>query len=127
MSWSGPSCFKRLANPEIAFEIERPDDAVHLDCDAHQIGRALTNVLKNAIEAIESRAPDAKPTGRIVIGVREAEGHWRVEVEDNGPGLPAALRDRLTRTLRHEPGGWLGSRPRHRAEDHGGSRRPPDP
>ena len=47
----------RLASPEIAFEIERPADDVHLDCDARQIGRALTNVLKNAIDAIESRDP----------------------------------------------------------------------
>ena len=46
----------------------------------------------------QSRAaiPDSGEAGRIVITVREADGHWRVEVEDNGPGLPDELRDRLT-------------------------------
>ena len=113
----------RLASPEIAFEIERPDDDVHLNCDAHQIGRALTNVLKNAIEAIESRASETKPAGRVVIRVREADGHWRVEVEDNGPGLPAALRDRLTEpyvTNRVDGTGLGLAIVRRIIEDHGG-------
>ena len=113
----------RLASPEIAFEIERPDDEVHLDCDARQIGRALTNVLKNAIEAIESRAPDATVAGRIVIRVREVDGHWRVEVEDNGPGLPTELRDRLTEpyvTNRADGTGLGLAIVRRIIEDHGG-------
>ena len=113
----------RLASPEIAFEIERPDDEVHLDCDARQIGRALTNVLKNAIEAIESRSPDATVAGRIVIRMREVDGHWRVEVEDNGPGLPTELRDRLTEpyvTNRAEGTGLGLAIVRRIIEDHGG-------
>ena len=113
----------RLANPEIAIEIERPDDDIHLDCDVHQIGRALTNVLKNAVEAIESRAPDAGPPGRIVIRVGEVDRHWRVEVEDNGPGLPAELRDRLTEpyvTNRADGTGLGLAIVRRIMEDHGG-------
>ena len=113
----------RLATPQIAFEIERPDDDVHLDCDAHQIGRALTNVLKNAIEAIESQASDTKAAGRIVIRVHEADGQWQVVVEDNGPGLPAALRDRLTEpyvTNRADGSGLGLAIVRRIMEDHGG-------
>ena len=113
----------RLASPEIAFEIERPDGDVYLDCDARQIGRALTNVLKNAIEAIESRAPDATPAGRIVIRVREDDGHWRVEVEDNGPGLPDSLRGRLTEPYVTNRAGGTGlglAIARRIVEDHGG-------
>ena len=114
---------QRLAKSEIAFEVERPDDDVHLDCDAHQIGRALTNVLKNAIEAIESRAPDSQPAARIVIRVLETDGRWRVEVEDNGPGLPATLRDRLTEpyvTNRADGTGLGLAIVRRIMEDHGG-------
>ena len=115
---------QRLASPEIAFAIERPDAGVHLDCDAGQIGRALTNLLKNAVEAIESRAADARPAGRIAIRVREAGGQWRVEVEDNGPGLPEALRDRLTEpyvTNRADGTGLGLAIVRRIMEDHGGS------
>ena len=113
----------RLGSPEIAFEIERPDDDIHIDCDARQIGRALTNVLKNAIEAIESRGPDVKPAGRIIIRVRETDGQWRVEVEDNGPGLPTALVDRLTEpyvTNRADGTGLGLAIVRRIMEDHGG-------
>lgn len=113
----------RLANPEITFEIERPDAAVHLDCDARQIGRALTNVLKNAIEAIESRPPDEGPVGRIIIRVHQTGGQWRVEVEDNGPGLPVKSRDRLTEpyvTNRADGSGLGLAIVRRIMEDHGG-------
>ena len=113
----------RLASPEIAFEIKRPDVDVHLDCDARQIGRALTNVLKNAIEAIESRTPDARPAGRIVIRAIEIGGQWRVEVEDNGPGLPDTLRGRLTEPYVTNRAGGTGlglAIVRRIMEDHGG-------
>ena len=113
----------RLASPEIAIDIERPDDDVFLDLDARQIGRALTNVFKNAIEAIESRPADAAPAGRIVIRVREDDGHWRVEIEDNGPGLPEALRGRLTEpyvTNRTDGTGLGLAIVRRIMEDHGG-------
>ena len=117
----------RLTSPEVAIDIERPDDDVFLDLDARQIGRALTNVLKNAIEAIESRLADAAPAarivGRIVIRVREDDGHWRVEIEDNGPGLPEALRGRLTEpyvTNRTDGTGLGLAIVRRIMEDHGG-------
>ena len=112
-----------LSSPEITFQIERPDGDVYLDCDARQIGRALTNVLKNAIEAIESQPADTRPAGRIVIRVREVDGHWRVEVEDNGPGLPAALSDRLTEPYVTNRAGGTGlglAIVRRIIEDHGG-------
>ena len=114
----------RLMSPDITFEIEHPDGGVHLDCDARQIGRALTNVLKNATEAIGSRAQDARrPAGRIVIRLRKADGQWRVEIEDNGPGLPAARRDRLTEPYVTNRAGGTGlglAIVRRIIEDHGG-------
>ena len=113
----------RLISPEIAIDIERPDGDVFLDLDARQIGRALTNVFKNAIEAIQSRPADGAPAGRIVIRVREDDGHWRVEIEDNGPGLPEALRGRLTEpyvTNRTDGTGLGLAIVRRIMEDHGG-------
>ncbi len=113
----------RLASPEITFDIERPDDDVHLDCDPRQIGRALTNVLKNAIEAIETQAADARPAGRIAIRIRDDDGQWRIEVEDNGPGLPDTLRDRLAEpyvTNRADGTGLGLAIVRRIMEDHGG-------
>ena len=61
--------------------------------------------------------------GRIVITIREVDGHWRVEVEDNGPGLPDELRDRLTEpyvTNRADGTGLGLAIVRRIIEDHGG-------
>ena len=115
----------RLTNPEIVFEIERPEETLHLYCDARQVGRALTNVLKNAIEAIESQAPDEGEGrgGRIALRVRESDGQWRVEIEDSGPGLPATSRDRLAEpyvTNRADGSGLGLAIVRRIMEDHGG-------
>jgi two-component system, NtrC family, nitrogen regulation sensor histidine kinase NtrY len=60
-----------------------------IECDRHQFGQAMTNVLKNAVEAIERARSDARPI--IAAGSR-----WRMRVEraplravtDNGIGLP---------------------------------------
>src|SRR5690606_9175120 len=49
-----------------------------------------TNVLKNAAEAIESRArnADADYRGRISVSAELSDRHLTVSVTDNGIGLP---------------------------------------
>ena len=70
-------------------------------CDRHQFGQAMTNVLKNAVEAVEARAAEAKGAyaGEIAVTLRdgagEAGGAIIVTIEDNGIGLPAD-RERIT-------------------------------
>ncbi len=68
-----------------------------LSCDRHQVGQAMTNVLKNAVEAIEARAAEARGAyaGKIAVELASEGEHLRVTVEDNGIGLPAD-RERLT-------------------------------
>ncbi len=82
---------QEVAHPEIdyvlALEIE--GDA-RIACDRHQLGQAMTNVLKNAAEAIEARARGAEPDyrGRIAVTIGETPGMIAIAVEDNGVGLP---------------------------------------
>ncbi|MFZ1741751.1 MAG: ATP-binding protein [Pontixanthobacter sp.] len=59
-------------------------------CDRHQVGQAMTNVLKNAVEAVEAKAKDAEPDfrGRIVVSMSEADDQIIVAIDDNGVGLP---------------------------------------
>jgi len=68
-----------------------PEPSPHLVCDRRQVGQALTNIVKNAVEAIEARGEDAAP-GAITLTVAEMtdEGAHRVLIElaDNGIGLP---------------------------------------
>ena len=47
---------QQSANPAIdLFTTDLPPDGLQLSCDAQQIGQALTNLLKNAAEAIDAR------------------------------------------------------------------------
>jgi signal transduction histidine kinase len=53
---------------------------------------AAAKAAKN--ESATDRGAD-KGGGRLVVRAREAEGRVRIEVEDDGPGVAAAMRDRL--------------------------------
>ncbi len=92
---------ERTRHPEIAFDLREPGQPVSLRCDGRQVGRALANVLKNAAESIERREADAASSpGEIVVTLRRTgendDSRVMIVVEDNGVGLPAEYRDRLT-------------------------------
>lgn len=82
---------QEVAHPQITFALGGDEGtAVHILCDRHQIGQALTNVLKNAVEAVETRARDAEPDfrGQVRIEVFPGDDDFAVAVDDNGIGLP---------------------------------------
>ena len=63
-----------------------------LICDRRQVGQALTNMLKNAAEAIEGRAATAggdAAAGRDLRCLEATTARRAIVVEDNGKGLPA--------------------------------------
>jgi two-component system nitrogen regulation sensor histidine kinase NtrY len=63
-----------------------------LVCDRRQIGQALTNIVKNAVEAIEAKGEGG---GAVTLSLEERDtGEVIVLVSDDGVGLPAA-RDRI--------------------------------
>ncbi|MEM6312094.1 MAG: PAS domain-containing sensor histidine kinase [Pseudomonadota bacterium] len=67
-----------------------PLGAVDVEVDATMIGQALTNLIKNAGEAIESRRKkDASEfSGRIEVTMRIVGAQTSLTVADNGIGLP---------------------------------------
>jgi two-component system nitrogen regulation sensor histidine kinase NtrY len=80
--------------PEIHFQIDLPPgDPLQVVCDGGQIGQALTNLLKNAAEALAEHPPEGG--GAVRVSVRDADGWLVVEIADNGPGLPEGERHRL--------------------------------
>ena len=89
---------QRNAHPDIAFETSFVARPTTLRCDARLVSQAVTNIVKNAIEAIEGRivGGQSSPPGWVSVTVREAEGRVAVVVEDNGKGLPQKDRERLT-------------------------------
>lgn len=113
----------RDAHPDIDFQVDLPEARMVAACDARQIGQALGNVLKNAVEAIEGREERDGPPGRIGIGLAQERERIAIEVVDNGRGLPTELRDRLTEpyvTTRAKGTGLGLAIVKKIMEDHGG-------
>jgi two-component system nitrogen regulation sensor histidine kinase NtrY len=119
---------QRNAQPQIEFTASLPDRPVPWRIDRRQIGQALTNLLKNAGEAIEGRDPptgDGKlPPGRIMLALSEDARVARIVIEDNGRGLPKGERARLTEpyvTTRSKGTGLGLAIVKKIMEEHGGS------
>ncbi|MCP5380469.1 MAG: HAMP domain-containing protein [Novosphingobium sp.] len=82
---------QEVAKPHIQFHFATAGEVVpQIACDRHQFGQAMTNVLKNATEAVEARAKDAEPDyrARIVVTVSADAQRLSVSIADNGIGLP---------------------------------------
>ncbi|HEY9554128.1 MAG TPA: PAS domain-containing sensor histidine kinase [Allosphingosinicella sp.] len=86
-----------VAHPEINFTLDAPEPSPILTCDRRQLGQALTNIVKNGVEAIQQKLEEGG-TGerdRIAMRISETNGQVGIEISDTGVGLPAD-RGRLT-------------------------------
>ena len=88
---------ERLATPEACagFVAEIPAD-LKVRADADQLFRVLSNLVRNAAQAIEA----AGHNGRVTVAAREAAGQTEIRVTDTGPGLPQKARDNLFQPFR---------------------------
>jgi signal transduction histidine kinase len=111
-----------LYHGAVKLDITLADDLPALDGDKGQLTQVLLNLVENARDAIGSRED-----GRIVVATRRGDANDRamLVVEDNGPGVPAELKDKVFApyfTTKHSKGGTgLGLAIVHRiVSDHGG-------
>ncbi|MER2520814.1 MAG: PAS domain-containing sensor histidine kinase [Bdellovibrionales bacterium] len=84
---------------DISYRQLLPQGGCEAECDGRQIAQALTNLLKNAAEAIDSRPPPLSgslPQGAVSLTLERAQDRIRISVEDNGKGLPVEDRNHLT-------------------------------
>jgi two-component system nitrogen regulation sensor histidine kinase NtrY len=82
-----------VAHANIRFTLMHEPGPVDFVCDRRQIGQALTNIVKNAVEAIDAKGNAA--TGDVTMTLSGDPTRWlTIEIADNGVGLPAA-RDRI--------------------------------
>jgi two-component system, NtrC family, nitrogen regulation sensor histidine kinase NtrY len=78
--------------------LEPQQGEFHMVCDRRQLGQALTNVVKNGVEAIEGRRNRGEHSiagDRVELKLRQDAGELVIDVLDTGIGLPAD-RERLT-------------------------------
>ncbi|MGQ9366102.1 ATP-binding protein [Azospirillum sp. A39] len=85
----------------VRFDMQLPPGPLTVPVDGRQISQALTNLLQNAVDAIDGRPPPPDggelPPGHVTVRVQEDAERVALVVEDNGKGLPAdEARHRLT-------------------------------
>ena len=82
---------QEAGQPDVEFSVDVPDTSVPIAIDATMISQALTNLLKNAGEAIEARREKSKALdvkGQIVIKMTSTPQQVHISIADNGTGLP---------------------------------------
>jgi two-component system nitrogen regulation sensor histidine kinase NtrY len=119
------TCFAQsMVSPEIEIDFQTDTStAMHLG-DERLLGQAFGNLLKNAAEAIEGMQEAGEPAGLIRITMQRDAGGFEILIDDNGPGFPREVRNRLLEpyVTTRERGTGLGLAIVNRIiADHGGS------
>ena len=84
-----------VGQPDIAFETVLPDEPLMGRFDARLLGQAISNVIKNATEAIAAWPAEPGFKGAISVIARTEGSTIVLDVVDNGVGLPRENRQRL--------------------------------
>ena len=82
---------QQAGQPNVTFHIDIPDQVIPLSLDATMISQALTNLIKNAGEAIATRIEKGVSldlTPAISISLTDLDTQVSITISDNGIGLP---------------------------------------
>ncbi|MEO1207437.1 MAG: PAS domain-containing sensor histidine kinase [Pseudomonadota bacterium] len=127
---SEPVVLFREAHPKVTFALDIPSQVVKSSFDRRLISQALTNLVKNATESVETAAAEKglKPEGfkgKVTTRMQVEDNCVSIEVIDNGLGLPKQQRARLLEpyvTTKGNKGTGLGlAMVQKITEQHGGT------
>jgi two-component system, NtrC family, nitrogen regulation sensor histidine kinase NtrY len=85
----------RVGHPDVEIDVETTEDPMRAHFDRRLISQALTNIVKNASEAIAAVPEAERGRGRIRVRTARENGEIVIDVIDNGLGLPKENRNRL--------------------------------
>jgi two-component system nitrogen regulation sensor histidine kinase NtrY len=114
---------QRVGSADIDIDVEIAEDPMPARFDRRLISQGLTNIIKNATEAIAAVPPAELGRGHIQVSVVREDGDIVIDVVDNGIGLPKENRNRLLEpyVTTREKGTGLGLAIVGRVlEEHGG-------
>jgi two-component system nitrogen regulation sensor histidine kinase NtrY len=114
----------RVGNSDIDIDVEIAEDSMPARFDRRLLSQALTNIIKNAAEAISAVPPEDLGKGSIRVYTAREGDDIVIDVIDNGIGLPKENRNRLLEpyVTTREKGTGLGLAIVGRiVEDHGGN------
>ena len=113
----------RVGHPDVDIEADVKEEPLRAKFDRRLISQALTNIIKNAAEAIEAVPAEELGRGRIDVIAKSEKDDIVIDVIDNGIGLPKVSRARLLEpyVTTREKGTGLGLAIVGRVlQDHGG-------
>jgi two-component system nitrogen regulation sensor histidine kinase NtrY len=114
---------QRVGNADIDIDVEIAEEPMRARFDRRLISQGLTNIIKNATEAIAAVPPAELGRGHIRVWAAREGDDIVIDVVDNGIGLPKENRSRLLEpyVTTREKGTGLGLAIVGRIlEDHGG-------
>jgi two-component system nitrogen regulation sensor histidine kinase NtrY len=86
----------RITHPEIQFADDLPAGPLVMPFDRRLVSQAVTNIVKNAAEAVAAVPEAQRGEGRIAVTLDVSHpGFLVIEVTDNGKGFPIEGRQRL--------------------------------
>ena len=110
----------------IAVETRVPPTLPHIRADKHQLTQVLTNLIVNAYEALDGEGHVSVTASETRLqdgsGGRDA---ILVEVADDGPGIPADVREKVFDSLFHDQAAGIRTRACNREAHRGRARRAP--
>jgi len=72
----------------VSVELDNPDQAFYAFVDRSRLSQAINNLVSNAIKFSPER-------GLVNVSIKQLDQHIRIEVQDEGPGVPESFRDRI--------------------------------
>lgn len=116
----------RLAMPDVKIRLSCANDSLIMSGDERLLGQALTNLIKNAGEAVDRRSNQEEGQDidkEIQVVVTPSGENIQIEIEDTGPGFPVENRSQFLEPYftTREQGVGLGLAIVNRiVQDHGG-------
>ncbi|MCQ8783604.1 HAMP domain-containing sensor histidine kinase [Mangrovibrevibacter kandeliae] len=81
-------------------QVNAVPENLEIEVDPEQFHRALANLMRNAVQALEGEGAGAVLRRITVEAERQADGGALVAIEDTGPGLPPRARENLFQAFR---------------------------
>ncbi len=79
------------SNPEgVPVRYVGPDSGLIVYADKEQIGQVFTNIIKNALQAL-----NGVQDGDIIVILKDLGEDVEISVSDNGPGIPEEIRSKI--------------------------------
>jgi two-component system NtrC family sensor kinase len=88
------------ANPNpinVAIQLDLDESLAKVKLNAEDFSRVILNLVKNAFDAMKDKIADQGSAykAKIILRTKDLGDKVKIEVEDNGPGVPDEIKDKL--------------------------------